>query len=80
MGKGDIAIRIVGVREMAGGCPEPLSRGHSLGLNNVQPVAHVPVLAHSNCTAFAHGHLNSNPLTILLDSGASCSVFSKDRL
>ena len=63
-----------------GGCPEPSSRGHSLDLHNAQPVAHVPALAHNNYTAFTHGHLNSNPLTLLLDSGASCSVLSKDHL
>ena len=63
-----------------GGCPEPSSRGHSLDLHNAQPVAHVPALAHNNYSAFTHGHLNSNPLAILLDSGASCSVLSKDHL
>ena len=47
---------------------------------NARTVAHVPTLAHINNTAYAQGQLNTNPVTILLDSGASCSVLSKDHM
>ena len=60
------------------GCPRFLSWGHSQELINAQPVAHIPTLAHNSYTAHTHGQLNKNSLTILLDSGASCSVPSKD--
>ena len=45
---------------------------------NAWPIAHIPTLAHNNHTANAQGQLNSKPFTILLDSGVSCSVLSKD--
>ena len=54
--------------------------GHSQELINARPIAYIPTLAHSNYTAYTHGQLNKNSVTILLDSEASCSVLSKDHV
>ena len=75
-----MSFRIVGARETARECPKFSSWRHSQELINARPVAHVPTLAHTNYTAHTHGQLNKNPVTILLDSGASCSVLSKDHM
>ena len=62
------------------GCPKFSSWGHSQELISARPIAHVPTLAHNNYTACTHGQLNKNSVIILLDSGASCSVLSKDHV
>ena len=71
LGKGDMSFRIARTR----GCPK-ISK-YLWILPCILPVVHVPILTHNNYTAYARGHLNKNLMTILLESGVSCSVLSK---
>ena len=40
----------------------------------------IPTLAHNSYATHTHGQLNKSSVTMLLDSGAPCSVFSKDHV
>ena len=78
--KGTCLSELLEPGKRPGECPKFSSWRHSQELINARPVAHVPTLAHTNYAAHTHGQLNKNRVTILLDSGASCSVLSKDHM
>ena len=54
-------------------CLQSSRQGHSFQPVSARTIAHTPTLTHINRAAYAVGKLNKT-VTMLLDSGASCSV------